>query len=282
MKQRDTGRFVTREARDLPELIALTTPSSKDAISGRFRSIAIYRGLSDASYPLVTSLDRLGGDAPLHSKVHLEMDLLRHFRRRIRAFDSRENIPHWELIVLAQHHQLPTRLMDWTFSPLVAAHFATIGGKPGVDRIVWKLDWREMHQAFGVAGNAILIQDAESDWSVHKDSPKPSFWELIQQAEANQRDHFAFMLEPPALHPRVTAQSGVFTVSSDKTRSLTDMLGSAGLRRVLTRIIIPADCVDRFRDQLDIAAVNEGTIFPGIDGIAADIRRWYEVSPRLR
>ena len=48
----------------LADLIAKVTPTSPDPVSGRHRDSGVYRGAADASWPLLTSLDTLGGVSP--------------------------------------------------------------------------------------------------------------------------------------------------------------------------------------------------------------------------
>ena len=60
------------------------------------------------------------------------------------AFDGAP-INEWELLVLARHYGIPTRLLDWSYSPLIAARFATVNGKHDSDRVVWRPDWRRYY-----------------------------------------------------------------------------------------------------------------------------------------
>ena len=85
----------------------------------RYRSDFVYRGVADHSWGLETSLKRLGGDY-----VNVERPLLRSFRK----YAEPGSIPAdtlWVRLAVAQHHGLPTRVLDWTVSPKVALHFAT-------------------------------------------------------------------------------------------------------------------------------------------------------------
>ncbi len=115
-------------------------------------------GAGDATWPLLTSLDALGGANP-HAKADLEEHALRNFIRYSRPYLSTTPVNEWELLVSAQHHGLPTRLLDWTHSPLVAAHFATLRCRPGANSVIWRLDWKANAPAFQPPELALLIQD---------------------------------------------------------------------------------------------------------------------------
>ncbi|MDQ3930951.1 MAG: FRG domain-containing protein, partial [Chloroflexota bacterium] len=99
---------------------------------GRFRSNFAFRGMQDAGFDLTTSLVRLGGVYEAH-----EDDLLRNFRKY--AFhEATMGDSIWNWLALAQHHGLPTRLLDWTYSPFVGMHFATADLEMfEVDGIIW-------------------------------------------------------------------------------------------------------------------------------------------------
>jgi hypothetical protein len=259
----------------LGELIDLATPDAPDPETGRWRDAGVYRGASVADWPLLTSLDRLGGIDPPHSKRALESHVLRNFIRYARPHFPPHMASDWELLVAAQHHGVPTRLLDWTYSPLVAAHFATTRDADARgDRAVWRLDWKRVHATFELPGLALLPQDVERLLS---DDDRPCTpWMLIERgAQARERRTFACMIEPPSLDERIIAQSAVFTLTSDTTASFDAFLEAHGLSDALTRYLIPADAVPRLRDQLDLVGMDERRLFPDLDGVAARIRRYY-------
>jgi hypothetical protein len=258
-------------AHSLGDLIAQTTPSEPDPATGRRRSSGVYRGAADAAWPLLTSLDLLGGlrGGP-HAKADLEEYILRNFIRYSRPYFTTPPVNDWEVLVAAQHHGLPTRLLDWTYSPLVAAHFATVDPGVTTDRVVWRLDWKAVHRRFKLPELALLIQDLEGMATGGRPFTPSALFSMPEDAPP-----FACMLEPPSLDARIVAQSAAFTLCSDKRRSFDAFLEEQELGDALTKIVIPAAEAGRIRDQLDLVSVDERRLFPDLDGVAAHLRRYY-------
>jgi hypothetical protein len=256
--------------RSLGEFVDRVTPEAPDPRIGRRRDTGIYRGASDADAPLLTSLDRLGGTEPPHAKADLEEHILRNYVRYSRPYLGREGIDDWEHLISAQHHGVPTRLLDWTYSPLVAAFFATRPLLPERDRVVWRLDWMQVHEKFGFPALAMLTSDLDAMFGMEGHFTP---WRLF--ARSPDEPPFACLLEPPSLDQRIVVQAAAFTLCSDKTRAFDEFLARQGLASALMRFVIPAAEVGRLRDQLDLVGVDERRLFPDLDGVADAIQRYY-------
>jgi hypothetical protein len=254
----------------LADLIARVTPASPDPATGRHRDSGVYRGAANATWPLLTSLDTLGGVTPAHSKADLEEHILRNFIRYSRPFFPVSPINEWEVLIAAQHHGLPTRLLDWTYSPMVAAHFATVEGGRETDRAVWRLDWKAVHRYFRLPDRALLIQDLEGIFGQERAFTP---WALFEPRTRERQ--FACMIEPPSLDARIATQAATFTLCSENRRPFDSFLEANGLSSALTRFVIPAREVGRLRDQLDLVSVDERRLFPDLDGLADYLRRYY-------
>ena len=251
----------------LGELIDRVTPDKPNPVTGRRRDAGVYRGAADAEGALLTSLDRLGGGKP-HAKADLEAHILRNFIRYSRPVLGREPANDWEHLVSAQHHGAPTRLLDWTYSPLVAAFFAT---RPGgdCDRVIWRLDWQPVHEKFSLPPRSLMPSELGE---MFEKGAHFSPWDLF---DVKDRHTFAALIEPPSLDTRLVTQAAVFTLSSTKTTSFEHFLGKHGLEKTLTKFVIAASDVGRFRDQLDLVGMDERRLFPDLDGVAASLRRYY-------
>lgn len=254
--------------RSLGALIDAVTPEAPNPVTGRRRDAGIYHGSSAAAHPLLTSLDRLGGTEPPHTKAHLEAHILRSFARYSRPHLPTVPTNDWELLVIAQHHGVPTRLLDWSYSPLIAAHFAVRSSAPGTACAIWRLDWQQVHRAFDLSDLALPIEDLQ--YLAHDDG-RFTPWDLFEGAPSS----FACMIEPPSLNARIVAQAAVFTLCTERERSFDAFLADHDLAGTLTRLVIPAECVSHVRDQLELAGIDERRLFPDLDGVAAAIRRYY-------
>jgi hypothetical protein len=84
----------------------------------------IYRGHGAASFKLMPKVGRLKPNANSASQTVNENLMLELFRRQAIDRIPVPTVDAWELLAVAQHHGMATRLLDWTRSPLVALYFA--------------------------------------------------------------------------------------------------------------------------------------------------------------
>jgi hypothetical protein len=258
------------EIRSLGDLVDRVTPQVPDRVSGRRRDTGVYRGAADASAPLLTSLDRLGGTHPPHTKADLEEHILRNYMRYARQHVGSGTENDWEDLISAQHHGVPTRLLDWTYSPLIAAFFATRPSHTAeCRRAVWRLDWQKVHRVFGFPQLGLLVRDLEA--TLPGDGHTTPF-KLFGDRDTPA---FACLVAPPSIDARIVAQAAAFTICSDKWRPFDSFLEEHGLGDALTKYVITPEAASLIRDQLDLVAVDERRLFPDLDGVGATIRRYY-------
>lgn len=231
----------------------------------RFRSPFVFRGLSDGSYPLVTSLMRLGGNF-----AQMEPHLLRNFRKYAhRSLVERDTNWHW--LSLAQHHGLPTRLLDWTVSPLVAAHFATANTeKYSLDGVIWMVNARQAHKMLPDKLKAELNQERADYFTVEMLARVvPGLSDL----DALSPPCFVAFFEPPSIDERITNQYALFSVMPDASAAMDTWLNEHP--KLWRRLIIPAKIKWEIRDKLDQANITERVLFPGLDGLGQWQKRYY-------
>ena len=224
-----------------------------------------------ASYKLQSSLMRL--NHPIEKVAKIEARLLDSFRKYAHSFFD-EKHSNWHWISLAQHHGLPTRLLDWSFSPFVALHFATDDlSKMNQDGIVWCINFAETQQ--------YLKNDLRRFFEAEKRSSLPIEWLAKEFADfeafdvPDAHEDFVLFFEPPSLDQRIVNQVALFSFTSRANLNLDEWLEKESVQRpeICKRVIIPADLKWEIRDKLDQSGITERVLFPGLDGLSVTVRR---------
>jgi hypothetical protein len=259
----------TTVAESWSHLGELLFEGSWDERLSRFRSRAAFRGDGRAGRELTSSLVRLGGDAG-----QKERHLIRNFRKYARrSFVGDDSV--WNWLALAQHHGLPTRLLDWTYSPYIALHFATdLVDDFEQDAQVWIVSFQRANRGLPTQLSGLLEEEGSDVFTGEMLSRVTPTVETLDRLSP---EPFVLFLEPPSLDDRIVNQSALFSVMSGPHSSLEDWLrGNPGAAR---RIVIPARLKWEIRDKLDQANITERVLFPGLDGLSAWLRRYY-TTPR--
>jgi FRG domain len=239
------------------------------------RSPYVFRGADVAEWSLLTSLQRVPRSANASAEI-IEHSLVRSFRKYASAgaFDDKSE---WYVLAVAQHNGLPTRCLDWTSSPLVAAHFACGDeSKKGGDGAVWCL-----HAGILRHINEQIIKKAASlrsiAWVYDTRLLERSFADIAELDSSLKDGGLMLLWEPPSLDSRIASQSGLLTLMNSADGAQVDFLNDHSIQYpdLVMRIVIEAAAKPEIRDMLDQNNITERALFPGLPGLCSWLRRYY-------
>ncbi|MFY0688880.1 MAG: FRG domain-containing protein [Cyclobacteriaceae bacterium] len=231
---------------------------------GRFRSQYAYRGIGCASYDLRTSLIRLGGNYG-----DLERHIIRNFKKYSYG-DLEKDDSIWHLLSIAQHHGLPTRLLDWTFSPYVALHFATAdNARFDEDGVIWAVDYKNVHAKLP---NVLRTTNKREGSDIFTANMLGSAMNSLD--DFDELKEVVVFFEPPSIDARIVNQHALFSVMNNPEKTIDAWLLE---RKSINwfKIIIPASLKWEIRDKLDQANITERVLFPGLTGLCTWLKRQY-------
>lgn len=231
-------------------------------------------------------------DKPLLPKVfrgiYDETSMVLDFRRRARAVASDlDRIPdlyeYDEWLFLMQHHMLPTRLLDWTESPLIALFFAVneFGIYKQHDRldrfnpIVWMVNPHVLNWMF--SGSSILLPTGRDEAGASGSGENPSQEGLENIKGAFNRNGSGIdsplAVEAKHIHKRMHAQRSCFTIHGKDHRSLESIFENTDLvaKGYLSKLEIDKEKVEEIITQLKRAGVSDSILFPDFEGLSRDI-----------
>ncbi len=254
--------FDDKKIRNIPELLRAVERHIEKAL----RVPIWFRGCTNKDHQLVPSIGR----QPF--ALDQEHALINVFKQNAVQFIDLRPQSQWEWLFIARHHNVPTRLLDWTESPLTGLYFAThsldeVTKNDNKDGSLWLLFPTRLNEEAN-----IKLAD-ERDLPIFEDDDE----HLQNYLPTNLASERISRLLPAAgiavrHSKRMQAQHSVFTVTHrDQTA-----LDKVGRGKHIGRYIIPASSKVLIRRQLEALRIDRLSVFPELDNAARLARRPYD------
>ena len=242
----------------------------------------VYRGQSNSQWPLQTSLERSCDSA---RRVAAERSLLAAFKSRAHhyAISLPSEDDNLEWLALMQHYGAPTRLLDWTRSPYVAAYFGAENAlKENKHFSIWAIDVATLKRAALQNINQISRRFVIDPFLLGHDTRFGDPQSFTAYLLSNDYTLVA-PVQARRMNERLTTQQGLFLCMGSLARTFQENLmavtGKTGEHTVI-RIDLPIETREEVLDALDAMNINRATLFPGLDGFAQYLRTRISIEPK--
>jgi FRG domain len=237
-----------------------------------------FRGCGKKIYELTPSLYRHRYTRNIEDFMKLEETLIQRFQQRSIPFNTREMRDSWEWLFLMQHYGIPTRLLDWTESPLTALFFAVTASP-------YKLN---ANQTYGFSSDAAVWILSPDDWN-KKSVDLASFpGRILSTNDSNLNAYepigdcgvmkdFPLAIFGSHNSQRIVAQRGVFVVFGKDTNSMEKIYRNNDFPEdCLYKIILKKSDLPDLLDAIRRNGITDSVVFPDLDGLSREIRREFK------
>jgi len=219
----------------------------------------IYRGHADSSWELVTTLQRKLSEYGINRRYwkEREQSIISTFQKRAHPFlrhlpnEENENRRHLEWLSIMQHFGAPTRLLDWTYSPFVAAFFAL--ESMSSPSCVFQLEYKKLIEA--------NIKHDGDDYFNKGFDEKHKFVML-------------FPYEPRLQNERLISQQGLFLYQNDLDENVEELIHDYEIEeKILNKYIFNFSKTKQKNaiKALKMMNVDNSKLFPDIEGLSKSL-----------
>jgi hypothetical protein len=222
------------------------------------------RGQERSEWPLVPKLYR-GADGDLNTEYEIREEFCTRapaLSDYARPSDDRVT-GKWEWYFVMQHYGAPTRLLDWTESPLVSLYFAVRSSRGCFPAAVWILDAWWLNRM--VIRKDEVIPPADTG-TLPADRKRVAPWLPDRFKKGARLPRLPCAVYPTHTMRRISAQRSCFTIHGSAHDGF-DEITHNRRRAKLVKIEIPAWEVRQVRDSLESYGIDETTIFPDLEAL---------------
>jgi type I restriction enzyme M protein len=247
-----------------------------DFVAGTAESTVHYRGAKDAVEDMKPTIVR---SWQRHRRIRSDLGqetrfaLWEYEERLVEAFQRQslpflESVPgcHLNWLAVAQHHQLPTRLLDWTRNPLIALYFAASNR----GRYQRPEEWPD---AYVFAWQVSEAPDAMRHALPLDRLPelRPRGEGLISDGRPEIRDT-TLLFQPPVISSRFASQEGLFSFQPRLSETPFPEIAERD-RLDVTKLVIAGRARLTILKHLDRLGIESGKLFPDLPGLCVH-QKW--------
>jgi len=235
----------------------------------------IFRGQKDPKWKLSSSFERK--IKPQELSHHIEDFLVGKFEKGIKAYLPSKNIlsSKFELLTLMQHYGAPTRLVDFTDSPYVAAYFAFESSSESDYVTIWAVE------AGWILAQNMTVYDSEVDLLKITKERLSDFRSSIDVDNLMKSNIPGIVpITPPNMDTRMLAQQTLFLMPTTLFQPFESLFEkyfkdlksqSRQFKSPVTRIDISVKDRLNILNDLELMNINSRTLFPGLEGFAKSL-----------